>query len=254
MTIAYKGDAFHGFAANPGVDTVESHLTGALRQVLQTDIDIVAAGRTDAGVHGWGQVVSMDLPDHVDLQVLRKQLNALCGPFVVVREADWVEPDFHARFSAMWRSYRYTVLNTPTPNPFMVDTAWHIHTPLKLRAMQLACDAVIGEHDFSAFCRKPKASEGEHGAQFSMRRYVMNADWRDLGDGVLRFDVRANAFCHQMVRSLVGTFVEIGLGKRPPSDMRGLILSGDRNQAAQVAPPHGLCLWEVGYPADPGRL
>jgi tRNA pseudouridine38-40 synthase len=82
----------------------------------------------------------------------------------------------------------------------------------------------------------------------------MNADWRDLGDGVLRFDVRANAFCHQMVRSLVGTFVEIGLGKRPPSDMRGLILSGDRNQAAQVAPPHGLCLWEVGYPADPGRL
>ena len=136
----------------------------------------------------------------------------------------------------------------------MVETAWHIHTPLKLRAMQLACDAVIGEHDFSAFCRKPKASEGEHGAEFSMRRYVMNADWRDLGDGVLRFDVRANAFCHQMVRSLVGTFVEIGLGKRPPSDMRGLILSGDRNQAAQVAPPHGLCLWEVGYPADPGRL
>jgi tRNA pseudouridine38-40 synthase len=254
MTVAYKGDAFHGFAANPGVDSVESHITGALRQVLQVDIAIVAAGRTDAGVHGWGQVLSMDLPDSVDLAVLRKQLNALCGPFVVVREAEWVEPDFHARFSAMWRSYRYTVLNSPTPNPFMVDTAWHIHTPLKLRAMQLACDAVIGEHDFSAFCRKPKPSEGEHGAEFSMRRYVMNADWRDLGEGVLRFDIRANAFCHQMVRSLVGTFIEIGLGKRPPSDMRGLILSGDRNQAAQVAPPQGLCLWEVGYPADPGRL
>ena len=138
MTVAYKGDAFHGFAANPGVDTVESHLTGALRQVLQVDIDIIAAGRTDAGVHGWGQVVSMDLPDTVDLAVLRKQLNALCGPFVVVREADWAEPDFHARFSAMWRSYRYTVLNSVVPNPFMVDTAWHIHTPLKLRAMQLA--------------------------------------------------------------------------------------------------------------------
>lgn len=83
-----------------------------------------------------------------------------------------------------------------------------------------------------------------------MRRSVMFADWKDMGDGVLRFDIQANAFCHQMVRALVGTFVEIGLGKRPPSDMRGLILSGDRSQAAPVAPPQGLCLWEVGFGAS----
>ena len=83
-----------------------------------------------------------------------------------------------------------------------------------------------------------------------MRRSVMSADWKDTGDGVLRFEIRANAFCHQMVRALVGTFVEIGLGKRPPSDMRGLVLSGDRSQAAPVAPPQGLCLWEVGFPVS----
>jgi tRNA pseudouridine38-40 synthase len=129
----------------------------------------------------------------------------------------------------------------------MVETAWHIVRPLRLRAMQLACDAVIGEQDFTAFCRKAIHDDGR---EKSMRRYVMKADWIDLGEGVLRFDIVANAFCHQMVRALVGTFVEIGLGKRPASDMRGLILSQDRTQSAPVAPPQGLCLWEVGFPQD----
>jgi tRNA pseudouridine38-40 synthase len=116
--------------------------------------------------------------------------------------------------------------------------------------MQLACDAIIGNHDFSAFCRKPKPADEFDTFEHSMRRSVMSAHWKDMGDGVLRFDIRANAFCHQMVRALVGTFIEIGLGKRPPSDMRGLVLSGDRSQAAPVAPPQGLCLWEVGFPAS----
>ena len=250
MTIAYKGDQFHGFAINPGVDTVASSLEGALAQILQEEVRVTPAGRTDAGVHAWGQVIGVDLPDRVNLPVLIKQLNSLCGPSIAILEAVWTKPDFHARYTALWRSYRYTVLNTETPNPFMVDSAWHIIKPLKLRAMQLASDAVIGEHDFSAFCRKPKPADENDTYEHSMRRYVMNADWHDLGEGVLRFDIRANAFCHQMVRALVGTFIEIGLGKRPPSDMRGLIVSGDRAEAAPVAPPQGLILWEVGYPAD----
>jgi tRNA pseudouridine38-40 synthase len=132
-------------------------------------------------------------------------------------------------------------------NPFMVETAWHIVRPLKLRAMQLASDAIMGEQDFTAFCRKATRDDG---SEKSMRRFVMKADWVDVGEGVLRFDITANAFCHQMVRSLVGTFIDIGLGKRPPSDMRGLLLSRDRTQTPPVAPPHGLCLWEVGYPRD----
>ena len=248
MTIAYRGDQFNGFAATPGVPSVASTIESALHQVMQESAKVIPAGRTDAGVHAWGQVISVDLPERIELDVLAKQLNALCDPSIVVREASWTQPDFHARYSALWRSYRYTVLNTPVGNPFMVDTSWHVIRPLRLRAMQLACDAIMGEQDFSAFCRKATHDDG---TEKSMRRYVMKADWVDAGEGILRFDVVANAFCHQMVRSLVGTFVEIGLGKRPPSDMRGLILSRDRTKAAPVAPPQGLCLWEVGYPRDP---
>jgi len=250
MTIAYKGDEFHGFATNPGVDTIASTIESALAQILQEQVQVTPAGRTDAGVHAWGQVISLDLADRVNLEVLMKQLNALCGPSVVVRDAQWTDPDFHARYSALWREYHYTVLNTPVSNPFMTETAWHITKPLKVRSMQLACDAIIGNHDFSAFCRKPKPADEFDTFEHSMRRSVMSAHWKDMGDGVLRFDIRANAFCHQMVRALVGTFIEIGLGKRPPSDMRGLVLSGDRSQAAPVAPPQGLCLWEVGFPAS----
>jgi tRNA pseudouridine38-40 synthase len=247
MTIAYRGDQFNGFATNPGVPSVASVIESALQQVMQESVKVTPAGRTDTGVHAWGQVISLDLPDRIELDVLAKQLNALCGPSIVVREAQWTQPDFHARYSALWRSYRYTVLNTPVPNPFMVETAWHVSRPLRLRAMRLACDAIMGEQDFSAFCRKAVHDDG---SEKSMRRFVMKADWVDAGEGILRFDIVANAFCHQMVRSLVGTFVEIGLGKRPPSDMRGLILSQDRTNAAPVAPPQGLCLWEVGYPRD----
>jgi tRNA U38,U39,U40 pseudouridine synthase TruA len=144
--------------------------------------------------------------------------------------------------------------------------------------MQLAADAIMGERDFSAFCRKPEPQDDDirsfsgadnaddcagdeddvaagnavsdtRTAPVSMKRFVMQANWKRNGD-MVTFEVRANAFCHQMVRSLVGTFVDIGLGKRPPSDMMALIRSGRRADASQIAPPHGLCLWEVGYPAQ----
>ena len=247
MTVAYRGDAYRGFADNEGVPTVAGAISAAIRQVLSEDVPLVAAGRTDAGVHAIGQVVSMDLPDRVDPSVLARQINALCGPAIVVRDARWTAADFHARFSALWRSYRYVVLNTPVPDPFRSDTSWHVARPLNVRAMRLAVDAVIGEHDFSAFCRRPKE---EVGREPSMKRRVFEADWDRDDDGLVVFGIRANAFCHQMVRAMVGTFVEIGLGKRPPSDVRGLLVSGNRANAAPVAPPHGLVLVEVGYPHD----
>jgi len=247
LVISYRGDEFHGFALNPGVQTVASTLEGALAQIMQVPVRLTASGRTDAGVHARGQVVSADLPERTNLEVLVRQLNSMCGPSVVVREAAWAPADFHARYSALWREYRYSVLNSPVPDPFQASTAWQITTPLKLHAMQLACDAIIGVHDFSAFCRKPKPTDADS-REYSMQRQVMSADWRVIDTEVLRFDIRGNAFCHQMVRALVGVFIEIGLGKRPSSDMRGLVIAGDRSRAAPLAPPHGLCLWEVGYP------
>jgi len=243
MIVAYDGTPFHGFAINPKVSTVAGSLGGSLQQIFQQPIPLVSAGRTDAGVHAKAQVVSCDVPAHCDLLTLRKQLNSLCGPEIIVKEIAWASADF--------------------PDPFKVSSAWHVIAPLNLHAMQLACDPIIGTHDFSAFCRRPKPDNepdlegselqdatGEIVREKSLRRCVMQASWKLMDDSVFRFDIRANAFCHQMVRSLVGTFVEIGARKRPSSDMMALIRSGDRAEASQLAPPQGLFLTEVGYPSE----
>ena len=111
--------------------------------------------------------------------------------------------------------------------------------------MQLACDPFIGAHDFTSFCRKPVVTPGRR--ERSMVRRVLIARWADLGEGQLRFDIRAQSFCHQMVRAITGTLVEVGLGRRKPGEIMDVLRAKDRNQAGQVAPPHGLCLWEVGY-------
>jgi tRNA pseudouridine38-40 synthase len=166
----------------------------------------------------------------------------MLGPAVVVRDAAIVDSDFDARRSAKGRRYRYTVLNTPVLDPFLAKTAWHVDTPLDVRAMQLACDPLIGEHDFQSFCRQPSGNPPG-----PLVRRMVNAGWVDLEDGRLRFDVEANAFCHQMVRSLVGTLVEVGVGKRKAGEIAGIIRSASRSAAGQLAPPHGLCLWEVLY-------
>lgn len=248
FTVAYDGTLFHGFAATPDMSTIAGVLTEALEKITQSEVHLIAAGRTDTGVHARGQVVNVDIPSRINIDGLAKKLNALCGPQIAVRDVCWADASFHARFTAIWRHYQYTIMNSPTPDPFTASTAWHINLPIDIRPMQLASDAVMGERDFSAFCRKPSTSDADESRQTTMTRFVMQADWRRSGDRVT-FDIRANAFCHQMVRALVGTFVDIGLGRRPPSDMMSLIRSGRRQDASQLAPPHGLCLWEVGYPA-----
>ena len=245
MTVAYHGGGFHGFAENDGVDTVAGTLVTAVETVLRHRPIITAAGRTDAGVHARGQVVTFDAPASTDLDALARSLNALCAPRIAVSALQWVEPGFDARASATWRRYKYTVLNTAEPDPMLVDRAWHVREPLSVALMNLACDAVMGEQDFSAFCRRPPRPE--NAPEPSMKRRVTGASWSDPGDGTLVFDIRANAFCHQMVRSLVGFLVDVGRRRRPPSDMRSTLLGRSRTHGSQVAPPHGLTLWEVGY-------
>jgi tRNA pseudouridine38-40 synthase len=193
-------------------------------------------------------VVSVVLPSRIKIEELAKKINSLCGPQIAVRDAQWVDASFHARFSAIWRHYRYTILNTPAPDPFSATTAWHVYQPLEIRPMQLASDAVMGERDFSAFCRKPSPDDADDKRQVTMVRFVMQAAWKRLDEHVT-FDVRANAFCHQMVRSIVGTMIDVGHGKLHAGDMRGIMLRADRAAAGQVAPPQGLSLWEVGYEA-----
>ncbi len=241
MTVAYDGSGFRGFAAQDGHRTVAGQLTEALRRVLGHPVELAVAGRTDRGVHAWGQVVSFDATERADLSEVQKSLNKMLGPAIVVREAVPAPADFHARRSAAARCYRYQVLNRPVPDPFLAATAWHLDAPLDLRAMQLACDPLFGEHDFSSFCRRPPDGG-------TLVRRLVDARWLDLGDGLLRFDVEANAFCQQMVRSLVGTLVDIGRARRRAGDMADTLRARDRSKASSPAPPHGLCLWEVRYP------
>lgn len=246
MTVAYLGTGFHGFAVQKsGVRTVAGELVAAIQKVVGTPVEVTVAGRTDAGVHGWGQVVSLDLPAEVDLEALQRSLNKMLGPAVVVRSIDQGPEGFDARRWATARSYRYTVVNRPLPDPFLAHLAWHIEEPLDVRAMQLACDPLIGEHDFTSFCKKPPSST--IGAPPSMTRRVHDARWIDLGDGVLRFEIEASAFCHQMVRSIVGTMVAVGRGKKKAGDMAWIIRAKDRSLAASPAPAHGLVLWSVTY-------
>lgn len=246
MLIAYQGGPFRGFAANHAVRTVAGDLSEGLRRITGHSVHLTCAGRTDAGVHAWGQVVHFDLPGDgaLDLVGWQRSLNKMLAPAVVVRAVTEAPLGFDARRSAIGRRYRFTVVNRVVPDPFLAATSWLVRDELDLRAMQLACDPFIGTHDFSSFCRRPPDKTPED----PLVRIVRDARWQDLGEGVLRFDMEANAFCHQMVRSVVGSMVAVGRGQMRAGDMAWIIRSKDRSLAAKPAPSHGLCLWEVLYP------
>ena len=250
LTVAYDGTAFHGFARNVGVRTVAGTLTKALTRHLGHPVEITCAGRTDRGVHALGQVITLDVSgervadEEEALAGLVRAINKMCGPEVAVRDPALVDDEFDARFSATARRYRYRIWNHPEPDPFSARLAWHVERPLALPALRLACDPLIGEHDFSTFCRRPKGRDGE----VSLVRRVTEATWHDDGDGRLRFEIEAGAFCHQMVRSIVGTLVAVGTGRMTAGDVRGALAARDRARAGDLAPPHGLTLWTVRYP------
>lgn len=246
FVIAYHGARFRGFAENVGVRTVVGVLRTELERVLRRSVELTGAGRTDAGVHAWGQVVSGDLPADTELGDLVRRLNKLCAPDVSVRSAEWVDAGFDARFSATWRQYRYHVWNDPAPNPLLADVVWHVARPLDLDAMGRAAAHLVGEHDFSSFCRRPKPADPD--ADPSMTRILFEAGWERLDDSpLLRFEVRGSAFCHQQVRSMVGTTVDIGLGRMDADSIPAVLELRDRAAAGRVAPPEGLVLWAVGY-------
>ena len=242
-TVAYDGTGYSGFAVQAGHSrTIGGALTEAISKVLGHPVDITCAGRTDAGVHAWGQVISFDADEaRLDLVALARSVNKQLRPQITIRSIECAPPDFSARFSATSRRYRYTVLNSPAPSPFLARTSWWIENPLDLHGLRLACDPLIGEHDFSSFCRRPNEDA-------SLTRRVLDARWETGDDDTLEFWIEANAFCHQMVRAIVGTLVDVGLGKKRAGDMTGILRAGDRSAAGQLAPPHGLCLWAVNYP------
>jgi tRNA pseudouridine38-40 synthase len=252
MVLAYDGSGFHGFARQPGQRTVAGELARAISKFSRHGVELVCAGRTDSGVHAHGQVVHTDLAPSVDLDDLKRSVNRQLAPAIVLRSVEPAPAGFDARRSALSRSYRYLVFQAAEPDPLLSTAAWHVPDPLDLRMMRAASDGLIGEHDFSAFCRKPPG----HPEGAPITRRVVDANWStasylngepEVSERLLRFDITASSFCHQMVRSVVGVLVEIGRGRMKPSDVRRLLESGDRAGAKTLAPAHGLCLMSVSY-------
>jgi tRNA pseudouridine38-40 synthase len=256
LDLAYRGTSFRGFAANPGVRTVLGSLQTALERVLGEVRDLVGAGRTDAGVHARAQVVSLDAPaDRLDPERLRRSLNRQLAPDVVVRSVAVAEPSFHARFSAVSRTYRYRVLAGPDPDPLRMGTVWHVPESLDRSALRQACPPLVGSHDFGAFCRRPPPRPD--GSRPTTVRRVFDAGWDfggggdDADGGLLVFEITASAFCHRMVRSIVGTLIEVGRGRLSTAEVVRILAVGDRRAVRTLAPPDGLVLWSVAYPDQP---
>lgn len=239
LDLAYDGSGFRGYALQVGQRTVQGELESALSKLMGSRVEAAVAGRTDAGVHARGQVVSVHLDAQLDdLDKLQRSLNGLIGPEISVTGVREEADDFHARFSANWRRYLYRIDPRPAPDPLLRHMAWHVGRGLDREAMRAVASAFEGQHDFSSFC---KSVEGK-----SNVRRVEHSQLREADD-LLEFWIKANAFCHQMVRSLVGYMYDVGRGFLPPDAVAEVIAAGDRSAVATVAPPHGLTLWEVGY-------
>jgi tRNA pseudouridine38-40 synthase len=240
IDLGYDGSRFHGYARQAGVRTVQGELEQALFR-LTGPVETEVAGRTDKGVHAIGQVVSFPAPAGLDRDRVRRSLNRQLAPEIVVAAVGEAPEGFSARFSATGRSYRYLILNREVSDPFLARTSWHYETPLDLGAMSRAAAHLVGEQDYTSFCRKA----GDR----SLVRDVRRAMWGKGEEGLLAFEVEASSFCHQMVRSFVALCVEAGRGRVDPDDVPGIVAARDRHSAKGVAPPHGLTLVHVSYPS-----
>jgi tRNA pseudouridine38-40 synthase len=251
LLVAYDGTDFRGFAESDGVLTVMGELRRAIERVVRVPVDLTGSGRTDAGVHAWGQVVSGLVPVDTDLGRLAHGVNRMCGPAITIREFGWAEDDFSARFTATARTYRYDAWNDPAPNPLLARTTWHIPGSLDVEAMNQGAAHLLGENDFTSFCRRPKPAPGY--PERSLVRRLMVARWAhvDRTDPdrapLLRFEITSTSFCHQMVRSIVGTLVEVGRGRRTAGSVAETLAALNRASAGPVAPPTGLVLWAVDF-------
>jgi tRNA pseudouridine38-40 synthase len=239
LVLAYDGSGFRGFARQPGHRTVEETLLDALERILGRRPRLSVAGRTDAGVHAEGQVVSLEAEAEPDR--LQRALNGMLGPEIAVRRAGRAPAGFDARHSATARSYRYRVRVGQVPDPFTAPFEWHRPGTYGLGPMRRAASLLVGEHDFASFCRPGRGSTVRRLERLAVRR---------VGE-VLEIGVRAGSFLHQMVRSLAGTLLAVGDGHLEAGAIPDILATRDRSAAGPVAPPHGLTLVSVHYGAHP---
>jgi tRNA pseudouridine38-40 synthase len=256
LDLAYDGTDFHGWASQPGLRTVQGTLEAALAQVLRIEAaPVTCAGRTDTGVHARGQVVHLDLAAEVLAasagrstapaeEALLRRLNGVLPGDLRIHRCAPAPPGFDARFSAIWRRYAYRIADTPEAvDPLQRRHVLAWRRALDLDAMNQAATELCGEHDFAAFCKRREGA--------TTIRALHELAWRRDPQGLAVATVRADAFCHNMVRALVGAMVAVGEGRREPGWAGEVLRRGERDPAVTVLHAHGLTLEEVGYPADP---
>lgn len=241
LLVAYDGTSFSGFARQRSARTVQGLIEEKLSVILRTPVVTACAGRTDAGVHAASQVMSFPVAEGVEPAWVRQRLNKWIAPEVVVRAAVAVPDDFDARFSAVRRRYEYRCYRSEVPDPFRDRFTLWVGDELSVRAMRAGAKLLLGEHDFASFCRR-----GQTGTQRRLRAVRIAAE----GDELV-FRIEADAFCHQMVRSIVGLLLDVGKGKRAPSDVAAALAARDRAAAGPVAPARGLHLVDVVYRPNP---
>lgn len=239
LTLEYDGTDYAGWQRQADQPTVQEALERALQQITQTPTPVMGAGRTDAGVHALGQVASFRSDKPMRPEEWWRGLNGLLPESICVRAVDIVGDDFHARYSAKGKLYEYRILNRTYRTALDRRRVWHLARPLDYAAMQEAGQILIGRHDCSSFQGSPTDTDNPLCHIQSMTIRPQHA--------LTHVEVYADRFLKQMVRAIVGTLVEVGLGKRPPASIKDILAARDRSSAGRTAPPHGLYLVRVDY-------
>ncbi|MGI9860735.1 tRNA pseudouridine(38-40) synthase TruA [Moorella naiadis] len=241
ITLAYDGTNYAGWQIQPAAHgpTVQGKVVAAIKRLTGEDITPVAAGRTDAGVHARGQVISFSTGSRIPIERWPLALNSVLPATIVALAAEETAPGFHARYQARWKWYRYTIYNHKVPDVFSRHYSWHVRQPLEVAAMIQGAASLEGEHDFRSFCA----------AGSPVRHFVRRVERvRVTREGPrIYFDVVANGFLYHMVRIMVGTLVECGRGRLAPEAIPVILAAHSREQAGPTAPAQGLCLERVGY-------
>jgi tRNA pseudouridine38-40 synthase len=240
LIIEYDGTNYRGWQVQPDGPTIQGMLEEKLSRLSSERIHVIGSGRTDSGVHALGQVAHFRTQSQMDIRTIQRALNSLLPPDILIREVEEVDEGFHARKQSKSKVYEYRILNRNLRSVFHRGYVWHIPQKLNLAEMKKATQSLIGEHDFSAFRTVGSPT------RTTVRR-VIRAEWKRGRDGLIRIEIEANGFLKQMVRSIIGTLVEIGKGRMKATDFRKILNSKDRKEAGPTAPAQGLFLKEVKY-------
>lgn len=237
----YDGSKFHGWQRQKHDRTIQAEIEQAVAHVVGHSVAVIGSGRTDAGVHALGQVANFHCDTRLNEKVILKALNSILPDNIVVRLCEQVDADFHARYDARSKTYRYRIFNHPISVAIGRQYAWHIRRPLNLDAMRAAAEVLIGRHDFKAF-------EGTGSQRSHSVRQVLRAQLKEeCTAGYLAFEIEANGFLRYMVRNIVGTLVQVGSGMVGLERFTAVLRMRDRRRAGATAPPHGLFLVNVSY-------